>query len=84
MTVEVGGLWAHPNERAHFIEFIELYADQAYLGRMDFTAVTTCPKATFCVVLAGPVEKLVAYERCNLHGVWTSEVPVEVSQEVVV
>ena len=40
VTVEVGNLLAHPNENAHFIEFVELYADDTYLGRADFTAKT--------------------------------------------
>ncbi len=50
VTVEVGKLLAHPNERNHYIHFVELYADDTYLARMDFTPVTTCvffnPKLT--------------------------------------
>ncbi len=34
VTVEVGKLMQHPNEPAHHIEFIELYADHSYLARM--------------------------------------------------
>jgi superoxide reductase len=70
VKIEVGKLHPHPNEKAHYIEFIELYADRIYLGRVHFTAETTCPTATFCVALPGPVGELRAYERCNMHGVW--------------
>jgi superoxide reductase len=70
VTVEVGKLLAHPNEPGHFIQFVELYADHTYLARADFTAVKTCPKATFSVALDHVHKELRAYERCNLHGVW--------------
>ncbi len=78
VTVEVGKLLAHPNENTHFIEFVELYADHAYLARVDFTAQTTFPMVKFCIALAGPIEKLHAYARCNIHGVWTAEKPINV------
>ncbi len=80
VTVEVGKLLAHPNEHGHFIQFIELYIDEVYLGRTDFTAVTTCPTTKFCVALPGPVKELRAYGYCNLHGVWASAVPVVVTE----
>lgn len=77
VTVEVGQLLAHPNERAHHIEFIDLYEDKVYLCRADFSAVRTCPKVTFCVSLAkGGV--LRAFESCNLHGVWEATKPIAV------
>jgi superoxide reductase len=70
VTVEVGKLLAHPNERQHFIGFVELYAGEYYLGRQDFSAVTTCPVAKFCVQLDHPWQQLRAFALCNLHGVW--------------
>ena len=70
VKIEVGKLLAHPNERAHYIQFVDLYADETYLGRADFTAVTTCPVATFCVQLDHVHEGLRAYASCNMHGVW--------------
>lgn len=78
VTVEVGKLFPHPNELGHFIEFVELYAGHVYLGRADFTAVSTCPKVTFCVSLAKDLGPLRAFERCNLHGVWVSERAIKV------
>ena len=78
VTVEVGKLMAHPNEPGHFIEFIELYAGDTYLCRMDFTAKTTCPILKACVCLDHAHGKLRAFERCNLHGTWEKEVDIEV------
>ncbi len=80
VTVEVGKLLAHPNEPGHFIQFVELYVDDTYLARMDFTAKTTCPTMKVCLALDHAHGRLRAYERCNLHGVWGAEVPIEVIQ----
>ncbi len=73
VEVTVGELLAHPNERGHYIHFVELYADETYLGRADFTPVTTCPTATFCVRLEHIHRQLRAFEFCNLHGVWEGD-----------
>lgn len=78
VAVEVGKLVKHPNEPGHFIEFIELYADDTYLARMDFTAKTTCPVMKTCVALEHSHGKLRAFERCNLHGTWENEIGIEV------
>ncbi len=80
VTVEVGKLLAHPNEVGHFIQFVELYLDDTYLARMDFTAKTTCPTMKVCVALDHTHGKLRAFERCNLHGTWVGEVPIEVTE----
>jgi len=78
VVIEVGKLLAHPNEHGHFIEFIELYADDTFLARTDLTAVKTCPVTTFRVVLDHAHKELRAYERCNLHGCWMSAMPIAV------
>jgi superoxide reductase len=49
VTVEVGKEPAHADERGHYVPFVDLCADQTYLGRQDFTPVTTCPIARFCM-----------------------------------
>jgi superoxide reductase len=79
VTVEVGKLLQHPNEPGHFIQFIEIYADDTYLARLDLTAQTTCPVFTTCLALNHSYTKLRAYGRCNLHGTWENEVPIEVT-----
>jgi len=78
VTVEVGKLKQHPNEPGHFIQFIELYADDTYLGRMDFTAKMTCPVLKTCLSLDHSYSKLRAFERCNLHGTWENDFDIEV------
>ena len=80
VTVEVGKLLKHPNEPGHFIQFIELYAGDTYLARMDFTAKTTCPIMKVCASLDHAHGKLCAFERCNLHGTWENEVDIEVTE----
>jgi len=80
VTVEVGKMLGHPNEMKHFIEFVELYADDRFLARADFTAETVRPEVTFSICLPGPIEQLRAFERCNVHGTWEWDSPVEVSE----
>ncbi len=79
VTVEVGKHLAHPNEPAHFINFVELYADDTYLGRAHFTHGKVCPVAKFCVQLDHMHKQLRAFDWCNLHGTWegTRELTVE-------
>ena len=80
VAIEVGKLLAHPNERGHYVQFVELYADETYLGRQDFTPVTTCPVAKFSVRLDHIHQQLRAFEFCNLHGVWEGDKPLEVTE----
>ena len=77
VTIEAGKLLKHPNETGHFIQFIELYAEDTYLARMDLTAKTTEPIMKISVILHHSYEKLRAYIRCNLHGTWVNEIEIE-------
>lgn len=79
VSVEVGKHMKHPNENAHFIEWIELFSGDTYLARVDLEPRLTEPKVTFVVTLEH-AHPLVAKERCNLHGVWQSR-PVNVRLE---
>jgi len=78
VTVEVGKLLAHPNEPGHFFQFVELYAGDTYLARMDFTPKATCPNMKVCVSLDHMHGKLRAFARCNLHGTWLGEADLQV------
>ena len=71
VTIEVGKLLKHPNENAHFIEWLELYSGDTFLARVDLVPRLTEPKAVLTVVL-DHAHPLVARTRCNLHGVWES------------
>ena len=80
VKIEVGKMLPHPNERSHFIEFIDLYADAFFLARVDLTAVNTDPLAVLRVSLISPAKELRAYARCNVHGVWIGTAPITVMQ----
>lgn len=79
VTVEVGKLTAHPNEPAHYIEFIELYSDRTFLARLDLTARRTCPIMKVRVCLDHTHGRLRAFGRCNVHGTWEGWADIEVT-----
>jgi len=72
VSVEVGKLLAHPNEVGHHIEFIDLYENDVYLARADFTGVKVNPKVSFEVMLEKG-GRLRAFCSCNLHGIWEGD-----------
>lgn len=79
VTVEVGKLKEHPNEAAHFIEWIELYCGDTFLGRTMFSGGASYPRAVFKVKLSHAHGPLRVWEKCNIHGLWegTKEITVE-------
>jgi superoxide reductase len=68
VTVSVGRLM-HPMEAKHWIKWIELYAGEKKIARVNLEPEVSKPVVTFTVVLSGPTT-LRALEECNLHGVW--------------
>lgn len=74
--VEVGKHMKHPNENAHYIEWIELFSGETFLARVDLVARLTEPKVKFVVAL-DHAHPLIAKERCNLHGLRESS-PLEI------
>ncbi|MDA8413599.1 MAG: class II SORL domain-containing protein [Desulfobacteraceae bacterium] len=84
-TVEVSiGENVHPMGPAHWIEYIELAIGNEPAGRIEFRSRGFMkPKATFTVALPkemAPSGKatLVAFQRCNLHGLWESTLDITV------
>ncbi len=69
----------HPNENEHFIQWIEFYVGNVYLGRFDFAPVMTKPEITIPIKFshAGLESTLRAISRCNLHGLWEGSVKVK-------
>ncbi|MGQ9485872.1 MAG: desulfoferrodoxin [Desulfosoma sp.] len=61
--VKVGGI-AHPMEEKHYIQWIELVADD--ISYFHFLKPGEAPEATFCV----QAQNVYAREYCNLHGLW--------------
>lgn len=80
VKVEVGKLLAHPNEPGHFVAFVDLYADETFIARADFTHTRACPTVTFCVSLEHAHCCLRAFDWCNLHGTWEGNKNIEVSE----
>ena len=78
-TIKVGEI-EHPNENGHFIQWMELYVSDIYLGRFDFAPVMTKPEITLPLSIAHGDRKtrLRAVSRCNLHGLWESTKEIEV------
>lgn len=66
VTVKVGSV-AHPMDDAHYIEWIELIADDKVYRKFFKPGET--PEATFAV----SADKVTAREYCNLHGHWTAQ-----------
>ncbi len=78
VTVEVGKLLAHPNEPGHFIEFVELFYNDAPVVRLDLSAGGVAPVLKVSVAFTeSGVLKAVA--RCNLHGAWATTTQVTIS-----
>ena len=60
----------------HYIMWIRIEDGKGnVLGRKDFVATDPAPIATFD--LASAPEKIQAFERCNIHGIWMSETDVK-------
>lgn len=67
VTVKVGDV-AHPMEDAHYIEWIEILADDRVYRK--YLKPGDAPEATFNI----SAQKITAREYCNLHGHWSVEV----------
>ena len=66
ITVKVGAV-THPMEEKHYIEWIELLADDKVYRQ--YLAPGQAPEATFNVTATN----VTAREYCNLHGQWKAE-----------
>ncbi|OGI26687.1 MAG: desulfoferrodoxin [Candidatus Moranbacteria bacterium RIFOXYB1_FULL_43_19] len=61
--VKIGSV-PHPMEEAHYIEWIEILADDKVYRK--FLNPGNQPEAEFCV----EAENITVREYCNLHGLW--------------
>ncbi len=66
ISVKVGSV-THPMEDAHYIEWIELIADEAIYRK--YLKPGEAPEATFNVT----AKNITAREYCNLHGHWAAK-----------
>ena len=66
VKVKVGSI-PHPMEEKHYIEWIELHADETVYRKLLKPAEK--PEAEFCVI----AKKMSARDYCNVHGLWKSK-----------
>lgn len=69
VTVVVGEHMRHPNEPAHWIDWIELRSGDNLLARFDLAPVVAEPTATITLYVPDAIE-ITAVEHCNIHGTW--------------
>jgi len=81
VNIKVGGTDGveHPNEAGHFIEWLELYCGDTFLGRAGFCGGTSYGVARFKVKLSHAHGPLKAWARCNLHGLWEGTKEIAIS-----
>jgi superoxide reductase len=72
VNVMIGRLQDHPNEPDHFIEWIELYAGDTFLGRSQFNGGSSYPESSFMVKMTHAQGPLKVWAKCNRHGLWRS------------
>jgi len=75
VKLKVGGIEGveHPNQLSHYITWIELYAEERYVGKIEFAPIVSNGyKAKLSVMLEGTAT-LRARAFCNLHGLWVGK-----------
>jgi len=60
----------HPNQLSHYITWIELYAEERYLGKVEFAPVVSNGYKVKLSILLEKSTTLRARAFCNLHGLW--------------
>lgn len=65
----------HPSTPDHWIDFIELYAEDKLVGKTTLEAELSRGATAFAVKLDG-VKTLTARAGCNLHGIWKASAKV--------
>ncbi|CAA6818130.1 MAG: Twin-arginine translocation pathway signal protein [uncultured Sulfurovum sp.] len=65
----------HPSTMDHWIDYIELYADDKLIGKNILEAEVSRGATAFSVKLDG-VKTLKSTAGCNLHGVWIDSINV--------
>jgi len=70
ITIGQGGI-IHPSTPDHWIDFIELYADDKLVGKNILEPEISRGATSFAVKLDN-VKTLKAKAGCNQHGIWTA------------
>lgn len=72
VIITVGTGILHPSTEEHWIDFIELFADENLVGKIEFEAGKALSYSVFKIKTDG-IKKIKAIIGCNLHGIWHSE-----------
>jgi len=72
VKVKVGGIEGveHPNTLGHWINWLELYAGERLISRVEFASEMSDKYVVTLNVTLNETATLRAREFCNLHGVW--------------
>ncbi|MFP4139533.1 MAG: desulfoferrodoxin family protein [Phycisphaerae bacterium] len=83
ITVTVGSPQSHPCSDRHFIERVNIYADETLLASVLPRAKSSPPRARVRVSLRRDVEEIRVQATCNLHGTWETsrEISVDTGEE---
>ncbi len=80
VAIEVGKYKKHPNEAAHFIEWVKLYSGDTFLFRAHLSGSLSEPKITIPVKLTHAHGPLKTWSKCNIHGLWEGKKDIEVEE----
>jgi superoxide reductase len=61
----------HPSKPEHYIQFVDAYQDEQYIGR---SYITPELNPATCFHLKKDSGKLTIVENCNIHGYWMKEI----------
>ncbi len=72
VQLKVGGIEGveHPNQLSHYITWIELYAGERYVGKIEFAPIVSNGYRAKLWVTLESSAPLRARAFCNLHGLW--------------
>jgi len=79
VTIEVGEQMSHPSEPIHYVDFIDLYADDTFIARLDLTPKTTLPVMTVRVSLSHAHDTLRGFAHCTSRGTWEGRMQIKVA-----
>jgi superoxide reductase len=71
IMVRVGKV-IHPMEEKHYIRFIDVYQNDKFIARTEFTPLKLFPAMS--LYLKETATKMTIVQNCNIHGYWKSDV----------
>ncbi len=72
IKITIGTGIIHPSTKAHWIDYIKLFADDELIGDVEYEAGMASGYTVF-KIKTEDIHKLRAECGCNIHGIWHSE-----------